>query len=164
MVSKDCKPTWICEPAEEHTKSCLLCWMVVCCPADLIQVEEEHKLLYLCPFKAEEMTYLCIIPSAQRESASPVSVYRSILMTSKLSRPSLTAHSSKCCCCCSKSCCCCYVSKTTSSHYSLPCKILAALPPLSNPQKNLPSPPYVPSTCARASDRVFECRSEGGGW
>jgi hypothetical protein len=46
-------------------------------------------------------------------------------------------------------------------HPRRPRPFLAALSPLSSQKK---SPPYVPDTCARASDRVFECRGKGGGW
>jgi hypothetical protein len=45
--------------------------------------------------------------------------------------------------------------------------ILHSLYILYNPPQwpqNFPSPPYVPYTCARASDQVFEYHSEGGGW
>jgi hypothetical protein len=41
--------------------------------------------------------------------------------------------------------------------------LAALLPP--SPQKKSLSPACVPGTCARASDRVFECRNDnGGGW
>jgi hypothetical protein len=95
------------------------------------------KLLYLCSFKAEEMTDLCIIPLAQRERASlsPVLICRSISIASKPPRSLVTASSIECSCSCSKSCyCCCYAPKTTMSYHSLPCSILPALPPLSDPK------------------------------